>query len=91
MIVTLFLISTNSYIALDAPDDRGVSYIEIWMIGTYLPILAALFQFGAITAIGKFFESDKDMKKWDLIAMVIVAIFHVIFQSVFWFKAHQFM
>ena len=48
LVLTLFLISTNSYNSVDAPADRGVSYIEIWMIGTLFPVLATLFQFGMV-------------------------------------------
>ena len=42
MIVTLYLIHTNVYNSVEAPKDRGFSYIEIWMIGTQVPILLAL-------------------------------------------------
>ena len=37
MMVTLSLISTNSYNSLDAPEDRGISFLEIWMLGTHFP------------------------------------------------------
>ena len=48
MIVTLYLISANVYNSVDAPPDRGFSYIEIWMIGTQLPILFAICEYGLI-------------------------------------------
>ena len=48
MIVTLYLISANVYNSVEAPDGRGFSYIEIWMVGTQFPILLALCQYGFI-------------------------------------------
>ena len=48
MIVTLYLIHTNVYNCIDAPHGRGFSYIEIWMIGTQIPILLALTEYGFI-------------------------------------------
>ena len=84
LIVTLLLISTNAYNALDAPNDRGVSYIEIWMIGTITPILLALLQFGILLTLEKFMGYEKRMKLWDLVAMVLVLTFDIVFQSYFW-------
>ena len=48
MIVTLYLISANVYNSVDAPKARGFSYIEVWMLGTQLPILLALCEYGFI-------------------------------------------
>ena len=84
LVLTLFLISTNSYNSVDAPADRGVSYIEIWMIGTLFPVLATLFQFGMVCAYDKFFGNTKDTKKWDIISLIVILVFHVVFQSCFW-------
>ena len=39
MVLTLYLISANVYNSVDAPNSRGFSYIEIWMIGVQIPIL----------------------------------------------------
>ena len=33
LLVTLHLISSNVYNSLNAPQKRGFSYIEVWMIG----------------------------------------------------------
>ena len=48
MILTQFLIGVNIYTSLDAPKDRGISYIEIWILGTQSPIALALFEYGFI-------------------------------------------
>ena len=42
LLVTLFLISSNVYNSLDAPQGRGFSFIEIWLVGAQGPIILAL-------------------------------------------------
>ena len=92
MIVTLLLISANTYNALDAPSDRGVSYIEIWMIGTILPILLALLEFGLLLTLDKIgYDKKMRMKLWDLLAAILVLIFHLVFQLYFWTTVSEFM
>ena len=48
MILTLYLISANVYHSVDAPSNRGFSYIEVWILGTQFPILLALFEYGLV-------------------------------------------
>ena len=48
MLVTLCLISCTVYIAVDAPPHRGFSYIELWFLGTQLPILFAMVEYSMI-------------------------------------------
>ena len=84
LVLTLFLISTNCYNSLIAPSDRGVSFIEIWMIGTLFPVLLTLFQFGLILANDKFFDKTTNATKWDAITLIIVLLFHLVFQTTFW-------
>ena len=57
MIVTLYLISANVYNAVDAPQGRGFSNIEVWMIGAQIPILLALWEYGFILYLKK--HADK--------------------------------
>lgn len=54
MLVTLYLCSVNVYAALDAPKNRGFSYIDLWMMGTQLPICLALIEFGSLLCIAKY-------------------------------------
>ena len=64
MIVTLYLISANVYNSVEAPNVRGFSYIEIWMIGTQIPILLALVEYGFILYLKKIsmkFEDTNEM------------------------------
>ena len=53
MIVTLYLISENVYNSVDAPKGRGFSYIEVWKLGTQMPILLALCEYGLILHLKK--------------------------------------
>ena len=60
MIVTLYLISANVYNSVDAPKNRGFSFIEIWMIGTQIPILLALCEYGFVLHLKKTTKNAKD-------------------------------
>ena len=60
MIVTLFLISANAYNSVEAPHGRGFSFIEIWMIGTQIPILLALCEYGFILLLKKTVKKSDD-------------------------------
>ena len=53
MIVVLYLISANVYNSVDAPSNRGFSFIEVWMIGTQIPILLAVFEYGLVLYLKK--------------------------------------
>ena len=54
LLVTLFLIATNVYNSVNAPFNRGFSYIEIWMIGVQSPIIWAIFEYGFLLGWKKF-------------------------------------
>ena len=60
MIVTLYLISANVYNSVDAPHNRGFSYIELWMIGSQFPILLALFEYGFVLYLKKVNQNVED-------------------------------
>ena len=49
----LYLISTNVYNSVNAPHERGFSYIEVWMVGAQFPILLAFFEYGYILYLKK--------------------------------------
>ena len=53
MILMLYLISTNVYNSVEAPNNRGFSYIEVWQIGAQFPILLALCEYGFILFLKK--------------------------------------
>ena len=58
LLLTLFLISSNVYNSLKAPQKRGFSYVEVWIFGVYCPIILAVLEYGAILAWKKYFEID---------------------------------
>ena len=89
--MTLLLISANTYNALDAPSDRGVSYIEIWMIGTITPILLALLEFCLLLTLNKFLGYEKNMNLCDMIAAILIILFHLAFQLYFWSAVIEFI
>ena len=53
MILTLYLISSNVYNSVNAPHDRGFSYIEVWILGTQFPNLLAFFEYGYVLYLKK--------------------------------------
>ena len=61
LLVTLFLISTNFYESLQAPQTRGFSYIEVWMFGTQSIILLAIFEYSFILAWKKHRKSKAEV------------------------------
>ena len=87
MIVTLYLISANVYNSVDAPKSRGFSYIEIWALGSQIPIALALLEYGFILflkRIGNKPEAENLIKKLDFGTMVFSFIYFVIFASIYW-------
>ena len=87
MMVTLSLISTNSYNSLDAPEDRGISFLEIWMLGTHFPVLFAIVEYGVILSMDKSKADMKDYMKWDNISLLIFTCYQIIFQFMYWYAA----
>ena len=45
LLITLYLITSNVYGSVEAPDDRGFSFIEIWMVGVEITMLLAIFEY----------------------------------------------
>ena len=87
MVVTLYLISANVYNSVEAPNNRGFSYIEIWMIGAQIPILLALLEYGFILYLKKIqiqSNLDKKIKKLDFAAMIFSLFYFLSFASVYW-------
>ena len=96
MIVTLYLISTNVYNSVDAPKNRGFSYIEIWMLGTQFPVLLALFEYGFVLCYKKAVKIadqnetnilEEKFRKLDLVTMIVSFCCFVIFTSFYWVVA----
>ena len=54
LLVTLFLISSNVYGSLKAPQTRGFSYLEVWMVGVNGINLLAIIEYGIVLAWNKY-------------------------------------
>ena len=54
MLVILFLIYTNIHGTLEGPSSRGFSFIEVWYVGMFLPIVVAIAEYAIILAIMKY-------------------------------------
>ena len=96
MIVTLYLISANVYNSVDAPKNRGFSYIEIWMFGTQFPILVALLEYGFVLLLKKVVKLsdenekkifEKNIKMLDLTTMMFSFCSFMMFASIYWIVA----
>ena len=68
MLVTLFLISTNVYSSINAPPERGFSYIELWMVGMFLPISIALVEYSIILGVKKY-QNNKSINAVKLVKL----------------------
>ena len=99
MLVTLYLISANVYNSLDAPANRGFSYIEVWMIGSQFPILLGLIEYGIILHLkkGGMKKSVASMdpkiseqafqdklRKIDYVTMIVSVSFFALFGLFYW-------
>ena len=66
LLVTLFLISSNIYSSLQAPQTRGFSYLDVWMVGVNGLILFAIFEYGIILAWKKYSNDTPSVSNNDI-------------------------
>ncbi len=87
MIVTLYLIMINSYNSVEAPSERGLSFIDIWFVACQISLAFAIIQYGFILGMQrKLIDSHyKDWFRWaDVISVVISATYFTISNLVYW-------
>ena len=84
LIVTMFLMASNVYIGIEAPSRRGFSYTETWIIGSQVPIVLALVEFGFILGIQKYFKKCYDFRQLDLYSLIISLVFYATFNLYYW-------
>ena len=80
LLATLYLISSNVYGSLPAPQNRGFSYIEVWTSGTQTITMFAIIEYGFILGLKKYAKSTKITDKLDLMSFffaVIICIYHI--------------
>ena len=85
MIVTLLLISSTVYNAIDAPQNRGLSYAEIWIIGSQIPIVFALVEYGLILTLTRNGNQSCNCLWIDIVSGIADMIFYVGFNIYYWF------
>ena len=55
LLITLYLIAVNIYIAIDMPKPRkDINYADIWFYATIAPIILGVVEYGAILTFSKF-------------------------------------
>ena len=84
MIVTLLLISSNVYSIVQAPKSRGLSHIEIWIIGSQLPILFSLFEYGTILLLTRNWKPNLNYFHVDIVSLSFTALFYAVFNACYW-------
>ena len=96
MLLTITLIVTTVYVTTEAPPTRGMSFLEVWIIGIQIPTIVAMFQSGLSSVIimettEKLApeELDRKSRQLDKITVIILGIYFIIFQLTFWIAALQ--
>ena len=92
LLITLYFITTNIYVNTIAPSTRGISHMDIWIIGAKIPIQIGIFQYGIILSISRFgngyiFGHKFNFKRVDfttlILTFVVSAIFDVSYFMIF--------
>ena len=85
MTIVLLLISSNVYINIEAPNRRGFAYTEVWIVGSQLPIIFALFEYGIILMVSKHqTKSNIHFRTFDIISLCTSALFYLCFNIYYW-------
>ena len=51
LLLTAYLIASNVYSSVEAPQSRGFCFIDVWMVGVQISILTAIFEYGIVLAL----------------------------------------
>ena len=100
MVLTISLISSTIYVAIEAPPKRGMSYIEIWIIGMQIPTLVAIFETGFVLLkyrqqqnkqetiqtmdVNESTSKSVDIRLYDIVTGGILIAYFLLFQIIFW-------
>ena len=97
LLVTLCLITINTFNSVDAPTRRGISFIEKWMVGIFVPIIIAIIEYGTLLFISKYKEKLVKMKFMkeereveslsqtiDVVTFIWLALYQLLFSASFW-------
>lgn len=95
MLLTICLISMTLYVTVQAPPQRGMSYIEIWTIGMLIPIILAILESSLVLFKMRSKSRDEGMnvsedgddpglRMYDFITAILLAGYFVLFQFIYW-------
>ena len=89
LLITLNLIAINNYVSTNAPSTRGISYMDIWFIGSLLPIHFGIAEFGVLLAILKYSNGyvcgqRVDVLMVDKVAFIFTLGYISTFFTIYW-------
>ena len=96
LLITIFLINTNIYNSVNAPKDRGLSFIEMWILGIDFQILAAIIEYSYVILqkrkrVSVRFSNpvedtnhESKLRMIDRFALIASFAYFITFQAIFW-------
>ena len=103
LLVTLCLITINTFNSVVAPTRRGISFIEKWMLGIFVPIITAIIEYGTLLFISKykeklvkmnFMKEDRNVESVsqtiDVATFIWLALYQLLFSLCFWIGTYLF-
>lgn len=95
-LLTLYLISVNSYNSLDAPSNRGLSYVDLWFLGIQFIFIFGIVEYGSILCFRRIMTfrqrriEESKLQKIDFCAFVTSSISFTAFIVVYYFSINSF-
>ena len=86
MLLTISLISMTMYVNVQAPHNRGFSYIEIWMVSMFIPTIVAMLETGLVLFLLRSNKKkhENQFEMFDAVTFILLVAFFVLFQIFFW-------
>ena len=100
MLLTICLISTTIYVAIEAPPLRGMSYIEIWIVAMEIPSLVAIFETGYVLVkyrkqqklskdvqamqMDEVTDNSVNLRLYDKVTGSLLLGYFILFQIIYW-------
>ena len=96
LLITIFLIITNIYNSVNAPKDRGFSFIEMWILGIDFQVLAAIIEYSYVILqkrkrISAMYNNATEESNYesrltmiDRNALIASSAYFIMFQAIFW-------
>ena len=94
LLITLYLIAANVYNSVKAPYRRGFSFVEMFGLGTQIPILFGIVEYGIVLSMMKYGNPDENdqmkgkmatfIKNIDTFSFAISWCFVTSFNLIYW-------